>query len=172
MAILISLLYVAWVFLVNPYASYLVTQYSKIERAQQKLHALNELINNKDAINKIYRSMKNNRSLERVYLGRSGGVIAEAKLQGIVRRLIEKNNSNLIETSQINNTSDDKNKITLKVSMRGSIDSAYKIFYQLENSWPVMTVNNVELTRINNRYARNSYSDSLNSVFEITAYVQ
>lgn len=143
-----------------------------MDKSAHKIRVLNDLITNKDQINSIYRAMMNNRSLERVYLGRSGGVIAEAKLQGIVRKIIEKNNSNLIQTSKINTLQENKNKITLKVSMRGSIGSAYKIFYQLENSWPVMTINNLELQRITTGYNKNEKKISLNSVFEITAYVQ
>ena len=172
LVILAFLIYAVWLLIVSPYKSQLHTKYMHIDRSVHKIRVLNDLIANKEHINNIYRAMMNNRSLERVYLGRSGGVIAEAKLQGIVRKIIEKNNSNLIQTSRTNTAPGDKNIITLKVSMRGSIDSTYKIFYQLENSWPVMTINNIELQRVISGYNKNEKQGTLSSVFEITAYVQ
>lgn len=172
LTILVLLIYAAWFLIFSPYISQLNTKYMRLDRSAHKVRVLNDLINNKDQINNTYRAMMNNRSLERVYLTRGGGVVAEAKLQGIVRKIIEKNNSNLIQTSRINTAQEDKNKITLKVSMRGSINSTYKIFYELENSWPVMTINNLDLQKITAGYIKNEKKGSLNSVFEITAYVQ
>lgn len=170
--LLLALLLLAWLIVIRPYVNYFAEQYYSIERANHKLIALNYLIKKEEDINTLYRSIKNNRSLERVYLGKAGGVVAEAKLQGIVRRLIEKNQSNMIQSSLISYNSDDKKAVTIKVTMRGSIESAYKIFYELENSRPVMIINNIELTRMSKGYSRNVKNEWLNSVFEITAYVQ
>ena len=172
LGILMALLFMAWLIVVRPYIHYFAEQYYSINRAKHKLSALKALINNDDEINTLYRSIRNNRSLERVYLGKSSGVIAEAKLQGILRRLVENNNSTLVQSSLISDKNNEKKAVTIKVTMRGSIESAYKIFYQLENSRPVMVINNVELTRMSNSYSRSGYSELLNSVFEITAYVQ
>lgn len=172
LGILIVMLFIAWLIIFRPYINYFAGQYYLIDRANHKLNVLNALIKNEKEINTLYRSIKNNRSLERVYLGKGGGVISEAKLQGMVRRLIENNNSNLIQSSLVNHKSSDQKTVTIKVTMRGSVESAYKIFYQLENSRPVMVLNNIELTRMSNGYSRTGYSDFLNSVFEITAYVQ
>ena len=172
LGILIALLVMAWLIIVRPYINYFTEQYYSINRAQLKINTLRALIKNENEINSLHRSIKNNRSLERVFLGKSGGVIAEAKLQGVIRRLIENNNSTLVQSSLISDKNNEKKAVTIKVTMRGSIESAYKIFYQLENSRPVMVINNVELTRMSNSYSRTDYSELLNSVFEITAYVQ
>jgi len=60
--------------------------------------------------------------------------------------------------------------IKIKVSMRGSIESVYKIFHQLENGWPVMVMDNVELRQVNSRYSTNK--NILDAVFEVSAFVQ
>jgi len=168
--LLIMMLWLIWQLLISPYAEFLHRQYIEFERSQRKVIALNELLINKETINSKYRAMKNNRSLEKVHLGQNNGVLAEAKLQGVIKRIIIKNKSTLIMSSLSKGNVGNEKIIKIKVSMRGSIESVYKIFHQLENGWPVMVMDNVELRQVNSRYSTNK--NILDAVFEVSAFVQ
>lgn len=171
-SLLLLVLALIWLFLVVPYTDYFSARVYELERTQRKLLVLEDLIIKKDSIKEKYRAMKNNRSLERVYLARKGGVLAEAKLQGVVRRLIEKNGSTLTQSSVKKTDDAGAKSITMKVSMRGSIESTYKVFHALENGWPVVVVRNAELTLVNPGYSQTKNNNMLSSVYEVTAYVQ
>lgn len=170
--ILMSGLFVIWVMIIGPYKNMLAEQSQDVQRAQQKLQRLQMLIENKDTFTAQYKSMQNNRSLDQVFLSRGKGVVAEARLQGIVRRLIERNGSVMTQSSLKKNDKPTVKGITLQVAMRGSVDSAYKIFHAMENGWPAMVVNNVTVQAVRAHYGRKSQQHAMTASYEVTAYVK
>jgi hypothetical protein len=170
--LLLVLAWLIWLVLISSYVDYFSQQYTDIERSQRKLIALNELILNKKKINFQYRAMKNNRSLSQVFLGTSKGVLAYAKFQGVIKRIVKRSKSTLLQSSLVKNDSKSNDSITMKVSIRSSVDMVYKTLHQIENGWPIMKIDNIELSRINNGYRNRVNSSLIGAVFEVTAYVQ
>lgn len=185
--LLLTGLLLVWALIIAPYQAMLADQARDVDRMQRKLHSLESLIENRDKFTAQYKSMQNNRSLDQIFLTRGKGVVAEARLQGIVRRLIERNGSVLTQSSLKKNNAKDEKGITLQVAMRGSVESAYKIFHAIENGWPAMVVKNVTVQALSNQhwrnhngrsqYGRNQYTQNnkqhaMTASYEVTAYVK
>ncbi|MDH5179739.1 MAG: type II secretion system protein GspM [Gammaproteobacteria bacterium] len=170
--ILLLVIMFVWLIVVLPYHSSIMEKYRDIERLQRKLSTLQNLEQSKDKIAGQYRSIMNNRSLDAIYINKGNGVIAGARLQGMVRRLVEKHGSVLTQSSIKKESEEKTGSITLHVAMTGSVESTYKIFHEIENSMPVMIVANVNLSGTQAAYRHSASKNMLTASFEVTAYVK
>ena len=161
---------VLWLVIMDPYVSYLTDKYNTLVTAKRKQVALNRLIENKVELIGLLRSIKNNRSLSKVYISTNQGVVADVKLQGLVKRVINEHKGVLLQSSVIENK-EYKKTVSLKVMMRGNLDDTYKIIHQLENGWPVLTLDNVVLRSQGYKNIKDK-NLQIDAQYEVTAYVE
>ncbi len=170
LGILILLLIAVWFGLVSPYLGYLSDSYAELSHAQRKQVALQRLIDDRMKLLDTNKAMKINRSLSRVYVSDTNDVVTEAKMQGFLKRLINKHQGKLVQISRADNDSTDKKAISMKVEMKGDLDATYKIIHGVENGWPIMTLDNIQIDVVNNHYSKQE--KYLHARYEVTAYVK
>ena len=170
MSILLMLLAVLWFVIIDPYVSYLTDKYEALSMAKRQQVVLNSLIKNKSEIIGLLRSIKNNRSLSKVYISSNQGVVADVKLQGLVKRVINEHKGILLQSSVLKNRENIKS-VSLKVMMRGNLDDTYKIIHELENGWPVLTLDNVVLRSQGYKNIKDK-NIQIDAQYEVTAYVE
>lgn len=169
--LLIPVIVIAWMALAVPYWNMVCEQFRKTSLVHRKYQSMEKIVNNRKKIEQQYRSMMNNRSLSKVYLGNKQGTLAVARLQGTLKRMSEKCGSSLVQSSNVKNS--DKHRITANVTMTGDIKSVYCSLHKIGNDWPVMTVNNIDITGSNNtRYGNQNKTIQLQARFDVTAYIK
>jgi hypothetical protein len=170
LGVLAVLLIAAWFGLAAPYLGYLSDAYRELSHVQRKQVVLQNLIENREKLLTTNKAMKVNRSLSKIYISETADVLTEAKLQGFLKRLIKKHNGKLVSISRVNGDGKDKKEISMKVDMRGDLNATYRIIHDVENGWPVMTVDNLQIDLVNNQYA--TQQKYLQTRYEVTAYVK
>ncbi len=107
--------------------------------------------------------------------------LAAAELQKHIKSLIESNNGNLISTQVIQQKENTEAfpPVTVKVHMRGNIESLQGILYRLATEHPVLLIDNLFLQTRNIAASRNLQrrgrvrhgADLIEARFEITGYI-
>lgn len=170
LAILGLLLVTAWFALVSPYLDYLSDAYAELAHAQRKQLALQRLIENRQELLVKNRAMKINRSLSSLYISDSADVLTEAKMQGFLKRLINKHQGKLVQISRTSNDAGDKKAVSMKVDMQGGLDATYRIIHEVENGMPIMTIDNFQVDLASSHYGQQE--KYLHTRYQVTAYVK
>ncbi len=182
-AILLLLLLGAWILLAEPYIDLWQDRIAQAERLQRKQNVLRSLIEQRSHFEQQFAALNESEALRAVFLDDKPGALADAKLQRIVREVVEQAGGRVLQvaiaTTRGSNRSNSSaetqvdKKVTVSVMMQGSIESIYNMLHELENGRPLMLVSNLEITHVKSRYpVDQSVSDtSYRAQYDATAFI-
>lgn len=181
--ILLFLLLGAWMLLAEPYIDLWQERVTQAERLQRKQNALRALIDQHEHFEQQHKALSESESLRAVFLDDKPGALADAKLQRIVREVVEQAGGRVLQVAiaktraanRSNSSGESKfdKKVTVSVMMQGSIESIYNMLHELENGRPLVLVSNLELTHVKSRYpVEQSVSDtSYRAKYDATTFI-
>ena len=186
MAILAALLTGAWLLLGEPYRDLWQDRIAQAERLQRKQLALRQLIGNREYFEQQYAALNDSEGLRQVFLDEKSGALADIKLQTLVKQIVTDNGAKVIQvvikkkksarkpkSAESPETADDK-AVTVQVMMQGSLEMIYSALQALENSRPLILVDNLEIAHVKARYraAQAENSDtSYRASYDATAFI-
>ena len=181
--ILALLLLGGWVLLAEPYIDLWQDRFAQAERLQRKQNALRALIGQREHFEQQHRALGESEALRAVFLDDKPGALADAKLQRIVREIVEQAGGRVLQVAiakipgagrpdSSGETRGDR-KVTVSVMMQGSIESIYNMLHELETGRPLVLVSNLEITHVKSRYPiEQSASDtSYRAKYDATAFI-
>jgi len=181
--ILVFMLFSAWFLLAEPYKALWEGKIAQAERLQRKQHALSLLIADKDRYEQEYQAINESPELQQIFLNDKTGALAEAKLQGIVKHIVNKSGARLLQAVIVKSKSkkqSDRSKehegdktVTVKVTMQGSIKTIYTAIQELENSRPLILVSNLDISFTKSRYqlSGSANQSSYKANYDATAFI-
>ena len=184
--ILAALLAGAWLLLGEPYIDLWQDRIAQAERLQRKQIALRQLIGNRENFERQYAALGDSEGLQQVFLDDKSGALADVKLQGIVKQIVTdsgatviqavikpKKSANKAKTANLTETVDDKS-VTVQIMMQGSLEMIYSALQALENSRPLILVDNLQIAHVKARYRAAEAEDSDTSYrasYDATAFI-
>ena len=186
MGILGLLLTGAWLLLGEPYIDLWQDRIAQAERLQRKQLALRQLIGNRENFERQYAALSDSDGLQQVFLDEKSGALADVKLQGIVKQIVTDSGAQVIQavirqkrtakqanTGRFDESVDDKS-VTVQVMMQGSLEMIYSALQALENSRPLILVDNLQIAHVKARYRAAEAEDSDTSYrasYDATAFI-
>ena len=186
MGILAALLAAAWLLLGGPYVDLWQDRIAQAERLQRKQLALRQLIGNREFFEHQYAALSDSERLQQVFLDEKSGALADVKLQRVVKQIVTDSGAKVIQAvikkkkSARNSKSArdaeavDDRSVTVQVKMQGSLEMIYSALQALENSRPLILVDNLEIAhvRARQRAAQAENSDtSYRASYDATAFI-
>ena len=184
--ILAALLSGAWLLLGEPYVDLWQDRIAQAERLQRKQLALRQLIGNRESFEQQYAALSDSEGLQQVFLDEKSGALADVKLQGIVKQIVTDSGAKVIQaviekrkparnskSARDAEAVDDKS-VTVKVMMQGSLEMIYSALRALENSRPLILVDNLQIAHVRARYRAAEAEDSDTSYrasYDATAFI-
>ena len=176
----------AWLLLGEPYVDLWQDRIAQAERLQRKQIALRQLIGNRENFERQYAALSDSEGLQQVFLDDKSGALADVKLQGIVKQIVtdsgakviqavirQKKTANKAKSGQFSESADDKS-VTVQVMMQGSLEMIYSALQALENSRPLILVDNLQIAHVKARYRAAEAEDSDTSYrasYDATAFI-
>ncbi len=127
-----------------------------------------------------YNRLKSFRLSDKRYLQSKSEALAAAEIQRVIKGIIVPNGGEILSTQIISNNQKNKiPQITLKVRMRGDINTLVNVFYKMETSDPFLVIDNLTLRSRNVRARRSvrqntqeQVTSNLDIQFEISGYIR
>ena len=139
-------------------------QLAKYKKAEQQLVQLKNQIS----------QLNNNPSQKAYFLENKPDTLAAADLQKHIKAIIESHEGNIVSTQSIEDQDHEIfPKVTMRIHMRGNINTLHQILYQLESSTPQIFINNLTIqNRIQSRGRRRQQNtNQLDIRFDVTGYI-
>ncbi len=184
--ILAVLLSAAWLLLGEPYVDLWQDRIAQAERLQRKQLALRQLIGNREYFEQQYAALSDSEGLQQVFLDEKSGALADVKLQRVVKQIVTDSGAKVIQavikkSKSARNSKSAKNAeaandkaVTVQVSMQGSLQMIYSALQALENSRPLILVDNLQIAHVKarQRAAQSKDSDtSYRASYDATAFI-
>jgi hypothetical protein len=185
LTILITLIAAAWFTLGEPYLDMWQDRIAQAERLERKQQALMRLIRERDYYEQQYRAISDSDGLQRVFLENKSGSIADVKLQGIVKQIVDDSGGKLIQAvirkkrrassqSRPDTEIEQDKSVTVQVTMQGSLEMIYSALHALENSRPLILVDNLQISYTKTRYrvaSSNHVDTSYRASYDAIAFI-
>jgi hypothetical protein len=186
MGILAALLTAAWLLLGEPYVDLWQDRIAQAERLQRKQLALRQLIGNREYFEQQHAALSDSEGLQQVFLDEKSGALADVKLQRVVKQIVTDSGAKVIQAviktkktaRNSKSASDaeavDDKSVTIQVTMQGSLQMIYSALQALENSRPLILVENLQIAHVKARYraAQSEDSDtSYRASYDATAFI-
>ena len=186
LTLLATLLAAAWGLIGEPYVDLWQDRVAQAERIARKQLALRQLIANGEGFDQQYRALSDSEGLNQAYLDEKNGALAEIKLRRIVEQIVTDNGASVIQVAirkkpatagakpDAFSEPDADKSVKVQVVMRGSLDQIYSALQALENSRPLILVDNLEITHVKTRYqvARSTEPlDVYSASYDATAFI-
>lgn len=172
--ILLAVLFVFWQLIIKPYVNYLGDEYHTGSNLYKKHEALSRIVNNQDQILSKYKTIRNNRSLDKVFVSVKSGALAQAKLLGIIKRHVKKSGCTLVQSTSLGdqkNTGQQKT-VGARITLLGDVAETYKLIHSLEYGWPVVQIESIDVSNERARYQYGKSKQQLRTTMELSAYVR
>ena len=186
LGILLLLLATGWILLGDPYVDLWQDRIAQAERLERKQRALMQLIGDRETYELQYRELSDSSGLQQVFLDEKSGALADIKLQGIVKQIVSDSGARLIQAvinktgstrnskSRANSETKEDKRVTVQVTMEGSLEMIYSALRALENNRPLILVDNLEIVHVKARYrvAHSSGADtSYRASYNATSFI-
>ena len=185
LAILITLITTAWFALGEPYVDLWQDRIAQAERLERKQQALIRLIQDREYYEQQYKALSDSDSLQRVFLENKSGSLADVKLQGIVKQIVADSGGKLIQAvikknqrgtskSRPETEIEQDKSVTVQVTMQGSLEMIYSALHALENSRPLILVDNLQISYTRTRYrvaSSNHVDTSYRASYDAIAFI-
>ena len=185
LAILITLIAGAWFALGEPYVDLWQDRIAQAERLERKQQALIRLIRDREYYEQQYKALSDSDGLQRVFLENKSGSLADVKLQGIVKQIVTDSGGKLIQAViKKNQRGSSKSRpeaeieqdksVTVQVTMQGSLEMIYSALHALENSRPLILVDNLQISYTRTRYrvaSSNHVDTSYRASYDAIAFI-
>ncbi len=181
--LVVLLLMVYWL-LIQPYVDSMSVYRDQIAGLQEQIQRFTKVIGQKEQYQKQLAVLTGNPKLKQNFISAETTAMASAILQQKVKTLIGAKGGQLISTqvslppgSMLKTTTAEpaEQTVSINVLMRVNMDSLREIFFSLESGRPVLTIDNVSISKLHagrrlNASANNN-QDLLEVRYEITAYL-
>ena len=181
--LVVLLLMVYWL-LIQPYVDSMSAYRHQIAGLQEQIQRFTKVIGQKEQYQKQLAVLTGNPKLKQNFISAETTAMASAILQQQVKTLIGAKGGQLISTqvslppgSMLKTTTaaPAEQTVSINVLMRVNMDSLREIFFSLESGRPVLTIDNVSISKLHagrrlNASANNN-QDLLEVRYEITAYL-
>ena len=152
----------------------------KIIQMSQRLSILKRNSLEGESLLPEYNRLKNFRLSDKRYLQSKSEALAAAEIQRVIKGIIVPDGGEILSTQIIANNQDKSiPQITLKVRMRGDINTLVKVFYKIETGNPFLVIDNLTLRSRNIRRRRSvrqntqpQVTSNLDIQFEISGYIR
>ena len=152
----------------------------KISQMSTRLSILKRTSTEAKTLLPEYNRLKNFRLSDKRYLQSQSEALAAAEIQRVIKGIIVPNGGEILSTQIITNTQREKiPQITLKVRMRGDINTLVNVFYKIETGDPFLVIDNLTLRSRNIRKRRSvrqknttQQPNKLDIQFEISGYIR
>ena len=186
LGILLLLLAGAWFLLGDPYVDLWQDRIAQAERLERKQRALIQLIGDREGYELQYSALSDSAGLQQVFLDEKSGALADVKLQGIVKQIVSDSGARLIQAvirktrsarnskSRADSEAREDKRVTVQVTMQGSLEMIYSALRALENNRPLILVDNLEIIHIKARYRVAQSSDldtSYRASYDATSFI-
>ena len=139
-------------------------QLNKFKMAGQGLEQLQQQINR---MNKAHANTGD-------FLEEKSPALAAADLQQYIKGVIETHQGNLVSAQPVNETGQELfPKVTVKIHMRGNINTLQQTLYQMESSRPRLFIDNIVIQKRNPAASRTNQKDAdlLEVRLDVSGYV-
>ena len=143
---------------INPYIGLINNYRSEIVSLGDKIERFNALVKQKDAFQRQLVAVKNNRAASQYFIKAKTITLASAALQQKIKQVVQAQNGQLVSTQvslPVNSLATENDKqnsrdrgVSVKVSMKATIESMYRVFYTLESGSPLVVIDNVSISRV------------------------
>lgn len=180
--ILLIFLLILYLFLVRPYLEAYNEHESQLITLQERLQRYQSVAGSRALIEQRLKEVANNPQTRDFYLSQETVALASAELQQLVKEAVVSSGGRLISTQIVQHqTQNSTPPVTVKVTMRGTIEAVHESFHRLESGRPLLFLNDVTVRGIatarysaRRRYRRSSNADeegpALSVSFELTGY--
>ncbi len=171
---LLVCLLVLYIILIMPAVSGRSDVRERLEELQFQFAKYDQSAKQIQQLQKELEQLNNLQADQTGFLEEKPDALAAAELQKHIKSLIESNGGNLISTQVVKNDNDDLfPKVTIKVHMRGGIETLQKILYRLTADSPVLLINNVMLQKRHQAAGRRARRgvNQIETRFEITGFI-
>ena len=147
---------------------------------------IQQLIGKQQNFEQHYATLSDSDGLQQVFLDEKSGALADIKLQTMVKQIVTDSGAKVIQAvikkkkpgrkakaAKFPETVDDK-AVTVQIMMQGSLEMIYSALQALENSRPLILVDNLEIAHIKARYRAAQAEDSDTSYrasYDATAFI-
>ena len=143
---------------INPYIGLINTYRSEIVSLGDKIERFNALVQQKDAFQRQLVAVKNNRAASQYFIKAKTITLASAALQQKIKQVVQAQNGQLVSTqvslpvnslaTENENQKSHDRGVSVKVSMKATVDSLYQVFYTLESGSPLVVIDNISISRV------------------------
>ena len=160
---------------VHPIVSRYVEYQLRIDTKREQLRRYRQVVARGQWAGAALKRLQSDGLQRNYYLPGGTLALASAKLQEHVKRLARSSNGELISTQVLSaRDSGDTPTVTLRVQMKGSLETLLNLFYAIETGTPVVILKNVVITSHGmRRVAGNEagqYLDELDIRFDLVGY--
>ncbi|MBF0384011.1 MAG: hypothetical protein HQL69_23585 [Magnetococcales bacterium] len=163
----------SWSLLIAPYKKTYHSQQEQIASTQKTIKEAQQKSAQQEQLENIKKHLEDTRgSNSRVFTGESASIIA-AKLQDIVKSLVESNgstqtSSQILRLENIN----EFQKLGVKIKIETNLRAIRKIFYELENYSKLLIIDKIEIVSRDKKRTQNSGVEGLlKATFSVYAFM-
>jgi general secretion pathway protein M len=176
-ALLFVLIFGCYLLVINPYIGLINGYRSEIASLGDKIERFNALVKQKDAFQRQLIAVKNNRAASQYFIKARTITLASAALQQKIKQVVQAQNGQLVSTQvslPVNSLATENEKqnlrdrgVSVKVSMKATIESMYRVFYTLESGSPLVVIDNVSISRIHQGRRLNASSSQSQELLDV-----
>ncbi len=176
-AILALVIIAAYLVLVQPYRQAYVEYQTRLARADEQLFKYRSLIDQQDRLREQLEQLKNLPQFSEYYFQEDTPALAYAALQNLVKRAVSKSGGKLVSTQTITSKTSHEGlvPVTVKVSMKGTIETLYTLVHALEGRSPLLFLDKVSIqstSAATRRRYKTAVAPQLDIRFDLTGYIR
>jgi general secretion pathway protein M len=143
-----------------------------IEQAEDRLSRYKDIIAHKGILQQRLNALRSSRAAQDMYLRNPTPTLAAAQLQERVKQVIAANQGTLLSTQIMPEKSEGKlMQVTVKVAMRGTIDTLQKVVYALEGGRPFLFLDDVFIRAYSLRRGNQTAVSEMEIRFDVSGYL-
>lgn len=158
-----------------PVVSLHVAQAEEIERKERQLTRFHQLADSQEALQRELATLRRRNPAASYYVAGETPAIASANMQQYLKQVVERNGGELISTQILTADGDGAaQSSSLKVHLRGNIESSAQIVYLLESGRPLLFIDELSISarRVRGKTAGAPPEIALDLNFELTGYIK
>jgi general secretion pathway protein M len=173
LTLLFLLLAAVYLVLVNPLLSLRRHYEEVIEQSEDRLARYQRLIADKDDLKRRLDTLQSASSAQDFYLSNTAPTLAAAELQEHVKQVIDANRGTLLSTQIMPERPEGQLvRVTVKVAMRGAIETLQKVFHRLEGGRPFLFLDDVFVRAYSLRRGNQMTVSEMEIRFDVSGYIR
>jgi general secretion pathway protein M len=173
LALLFLVLAGIYLVVVNPFLSLHRHYGDVIDQSEERLARYRNLVAHKDDLEQRLNAVQGATSAQDFYLRNTTPTLAAAELQEHVKRVIAANQGTLLSTQIMPEKPEGQLvRVTVKVAMRGTIETLQKVFHALEGGRPFLFLDDVFIRAYSLRRGNQMTVSEMEIRFDVSGYIR